>query len=365
MLACMAGLDTHLTALFTEFADTTRSRAPLYSEMSSLVAEASWCHELMAQASPLQRLPMLWFASLHRICMDHPSDPIADYFPTLRLFPATPRPPSELSQAQIAEFCERHSERLRDLLSTRRTQTNEVGRCALLLPVLAGLEARTTEPLRLLDVGTSAGLTLGIDRYNYRFEPGGEVHSEHPDAPTLVCATTGQPPVPHQMPRILARRGIDANPLNIHDPEDALWLQACVWADQVDRSRTLSAALDTARQQPAEIYQADAVLDLAQHLEEMAGPGHLTVITTWVLNYLNTEQITKFMEILHAFGQRMDVTWLGAEQPDQISPIEVTTDPQSRHLTHVITREWRGGTMTNTTWSTAHPHGYWMNWNPR
>lgn len=44
---------------------------------------------------------------------------------------------------------------------TRTVQTNEPGRCAALLPVLAALP----QPLALLEVGASAGLCLYPDRY--------------------------------------------------------------------------------------------------------------------------------------------------------------------------------------------------------
>jgi hypothetical protein len=360
----MARLHTHLTTLFTEFADTTQSRAPLYSAMSTICATAPWCHSLMALAPELQRLPMLWFASLHRICIDHRADPLAQYFPSVMIEPSLARPATELSASELEQFCERHKDQLAVLLSTRRTQTNEVGRCALLLPILAGIENRTGQALRLLDVGTSAGLTLGLDRYNYRYEPGGEILSDIPGAPTLVCGISGSMPVPDQMPHIVARRGVDTNPLDLANPEDALWLQACVWADQVDRSRILSAAIEVAKDHPEDIHRGDAVRDLRQHLDQMAGEGHVTLITTWVLNYLSAQQRAEFIDVVDTFGQQTDLTWLGAEQPDQISPITVRSNSASRHLTHLVTREWRSGSVTQTTWATAHPHGYWMHWNP-
>ena len=58
--------------------------------------------------------------------------------------------------------------------ATRSTQTNEIGRCALLLPAF-GLVAAEVGALAHLDVGTSAGLNLLLPRYRYRYEPGGEV----------------------------------------------------------------------------------------------------------------------------------------------------------------------------------------------
>ena len=64
-------------------------------------------------------------------------------------------------------------ERLADLrpLLERPVQTNEVGRCAALLPGFLDVAARTGLPLRLLEVGASAGLNLAWSEY--RYESGG------------------------------------------------------------------------------------------------------------------------------------------------------------------------------------------------
>ncbi len=83
-------------------------------------------------------------------------------------------------------------------MRVRATQTNEAGRCAVLLPVLAALP----QPLALLEVGASAGLCLYPDRYTYRY---GE-HMLGSGEPVLECAATGTAP-PTAVPEVVWRAG--------------------------------------------------------------------------------------------------------------------------------------------------------------
>ena len=76
-------------------------------------------------------------------------------------------------------------------MRARRTQTNEPARCAVLLPALAQLP----EPLALIDVGASAGLTMLFDRYSYDYA-GHRLAGADPDAPTLRCQPRGPVPLP-------------------------------------------------------------------------------------------------------------------------------------------------------------------------
>src|SRR5258706_12136444 len=57
---------------------------------------------------------------------------------------------------------------VRDTIS-RPPQTNEVGRSAMLMPGYAEIARRTGLPLRVLELGASAGLNLNWDRYTYRY----------------------------------------------------------------------------------------------------------------------------------------------------------------------------------------------------
>ena len=101
-------------------------------------------------------------------------------------------------------------ERIRSVMLSRTTQTNEPARCSVLLPVLA----RLPQPLALLEVGASAGLCLLPDRYGYdygerRIEPGVE------GAPVFHCATNGAVPLPEAVPQVVWRLGLDLNPIDL------------------------------------------------------------------------------------------------------------------------------------------------------
>ena len=97
----------------------------------------------------------------------------------------------------------------------RRTQTNEPGRLATLLPAFAQLP----EPLALVEVGASAGLCLFPDRYGYRYET--EAGTVAIGAqPKFPCRVTGPAPLPTAPPRVAWRAGLDLHPLDVTSAAD-------------------------------------------------------------------------------------------------------------------------------------------------
>jgi len=138
-------------------------------------------------------------------------------------------------------------------LRMRATQTNEVGRSALLLPVLASLP----HPLALLEVGAAAGLGLYPDRYAYRY--GG--HEIGSSGPVLDCALTGTAP-PTRLPEVVWRAGLDLNPLDVTDPADIAWLRALIWPEHHHRRDRLRDAAAIAAANPPMLTRGDLVDDL-------------------------------------------------------------------------------------------------------
>lgn len=360
---------------FEAAAEASLPRAPLYSRLSRGVAGDPATARLLLHAPPAQRLPVLLFACVHWLLLD---DTTTDEAVTLRgHYPNLTDPPAAGDPyPSFRSFCSHHEPLLAGLLASRTTQTNEVGRCAVLLPAL-GLLTAEVGPLALLDVGTSGGLTLLADRYHYRYETADGTADEVGPADasvTLVCGTRGAVPVPAEMPAIVARLGLDRDPVDLLDDDAARWLEACVWPDQADRFHRLRAAIGLARDDPPAIASGDAIDDLAATVARLPDDAHVVVTNTWVLNYLATEEQRAYVAALEGIGAERDLSWVMAESPYLTPGLPWPTGVSSRDdptgadatndgvQTHLVLTRWRGGERSVEPLGTCHPHGFWLHW---
>ncbi|TFD88504.1 DUF2332 domain-containing protein [Cryobacterium lactosi] len=199
----------------------------------------------------------------------------------------------------------------------RSTQTNEPRRLTAIMPVLAGIGPE----LALLEVGASAGLCLYPDRYSYDYS-GRRVDPVHgPSTVLLTADATGPVPLPTHPPEIVWRAGLDLNPLDVHDPDDVVWLQTLVWPEQTERRDRLDAALTIARLDPPLLTRGDAVVDL-EKLVALAPAGvPLVIVSPAVLVYLAPEQRTAFARTVAGLGHWISLDGAGVlPQVDALLP---------------------------------------------
>ncbi|GIH42460.1 hypothetical protein Mco01_54600 [Microbispora corallina] len=174
-------------------------------------------------------------------------------------------------------------------MRTRATQTNEAGRCAVLLPVLATLP----QPLALLEVGASAGLCLYPDRYAYRYGD----HAIGSGEPLLECAATGLTP-PGRLPSVVWRAGLDLNPLDVTDPADVAWLDALIWPEHTHRRARLRAAAAVAAAEPPLLVRGDLADDLPALAARAPAGATLVVFHTSVLYQVPRPRREAFTEVV-------------------------------------------------------------------
>jgi hypothetical protein len=302
---------------------------------------------------------VLLFAAVHWLLLRHPNDALALWYPNLATRRAAPPEGDPLDSFRA--FCDRHADALAELLATRSTQTNEIGRTALLVPAL-GLIERELGPLALVDVGASAGLNLLIPHYDYVYDPGGQLVAG--SAVLITCGTRGRAPVPANHPAITVAIGVDASPLDVTDRDQALWLEACVWPDHVDRFERLRRAITIATDVGVDVRAGDAVASLGALVTEAAASGHPVITTTWVMNYLPAQQRCAFVAEAERAANAHDLTWIYAESPALCPelPGVPTPRPGPQQPTVLVVARWRDGRLTTTHLADCHPHGRWLHW---
>jgi hypothetical protein len=145
-----------------------------------------------------------------------------------------------------------------DRLFERPVQTNEVARALPVLGAMLTLAFATQSPLRVFEIGSSAGLVLNFDRYRYAGE---DWAWGDPASPVKLQNRTAFGAPQHLDARldVVERHGCDLHPLDAANDEDANTLLSFIWPDQHERFGRLRAAIDVARAHPLDIEKADGI----------------------------------------------------------------------------------------------------------
>ena len=281
---------------------------------------------------PSGSVPSLRLAgALHRLVLQREAPELALHYPsvggTAPVHGAWP-----VARQVIVEQMEALREHVR-----RPVQTNEVGRSAALYGGLLHVGAITEKPLRLLEIGASAGLNLLVDRFAYDVAPG--VVLGDPASPVRLHRPW-QGEGPSGTLRIAARNGCDPAPLDPTAAQDRLTLTSYVWGDQLDRFERLRAALQVAAVDPAPVERIGASSFLERELA-LGTEGLATVVWHSVVRQYLTpserEAVDRIVAEAGARATRQAPLARLSMEPDKIGPgqfrflLELTTWPGGEH----------------------------------
>ncbi len=232
---------------------------------------------------------------------------------------------------------------------THEPQTNEVGRSAALLGGFLGISASTNLPLRLFELGASAGLNQVWDRF--RFETDSWAWGPLDSAIALRPGWRGPPP-PSVDVTILTRAACDHRPVELRDPVARRRLQAYIWADQRERLARLQAAIELAIDCDVHVQTADAATWAAGHVSPE--PGAATVVYHSVfLQYLPPAERAVLSTLMTDRGALAT-----AEAPLAWLRLEPASEDLTGHEVRLTL--WPGGEDHRLAF--AHPHGAWVDW---
>jgi hypothetical protein len=312
--------DSHMTtaATYAEFAAReAHGESPTYERLSLAVSRDPEMLALLDALPPSKRQPNLLLG-------------------VVRFLGGPVEQPREFHDYTLANWPAIEAE-----MRTRATQTNEAGRCAPLLPVLAALR----QPLALLEVGASAGLCLYPDRYAYRYG----THQVGSGKPVIECTATGMAP-PSRLPDVVWRAGLDLNPLDVTDPADLAWLDALIWPEHTHRRVRLREAAAVAAADPPLLVRGDLLDDLPALAARAPSGATLVVFHTSVLFYVPAPRRNAFVELV----RELPGHWIANESPG-ILPYDSLPTPPGDALHNILALDgtplaWTGTHGQAITW---------------
>ena len=339
----------------------------LYAALCPQVAARPEWLAMLWRAPPGQQLPNLWLAALHDRILRGSAHPLAAYFQSV----GGRRAPDAALADTLADFVAQEQAALLASIATRSTQTNEIGRCAVLWPALRHIaQANGGRDLALLDFGCSAGLNLGVDRYAYS-DIESTAHESADDAiPHLGCRRIGPVALPPALPapRIVERLGIDPAPVDVNDATALRWLRACIWpGDRARDHRLVQAAALARRERWAVQREADCLNAIEPWLEALPRGVTPVVFHSWVLHYFDRAALARHVAAMTTLVRERDVRWLSAEGPHvRIAELDLPP-PLEAEEDRVATTLWTLGSAPQGSarfelLARSHAHGRWVEW---
>jgi len=323
-------------------------RSPLYLSLAMRVAEDPELLAIAAKAWKKDALPNLFFSAVHFLLLKGEHHQLAAFYPSLN----NDSKHYDFAYPYFRNFVLEHKNEIDRIITTRFVQTNEVGRCAILVPAFELVVRKTkNRPLALIEIGSSAGLTLLWDRYHYQYNK--TLQCGNPNSPVQVeCLLRGEkrPPVPNRFPEIASRLGIALNPVDLNDPENVQWLRALVWPEHQKRANQFELAIQMARHDTPQIVRGDALELLPSLIDRVQGDPQLCIFHSFTLS-------------------------LASRKPRERLELMLAKASEKRHLFH-ISLEWpknsetpllsiaslNNGENTEKVLARCNAHGEWLEW---
>ena len=279
--------------------------SPLYERVAVALSESDEALRAIAAAPARKRHPTLILAALHDLALAGRAPALAAAYAAAD---------GAAAAGAAIDTLLRMTDSVVAMAVRRQTRTNETRRCAVLFPAIAEAARRAgADAVGLIDVGCAAGLNLQVDRVGIASSNGQSLGD--PSSPVqLSSSIVGDRPVPTRaMPEVVARIGVDPDPVDPTDPDDARWLRACLPPDQPERVARLEAELQLAATAPPLLLRGDAVEVVPHAFARVPADALPVVTTTWALSHFSLERRLRFLHRLDEAAAGRPLAWVSAE----------------------------------------------------
>src|SRR5581483_11668964 len=343
---------------------STLRHSPLYRHLHVCIEQDPEIASLRGLIAPHQPFHVLFFTVINYLLLREQEEGREHPFAAFHAY-LTPMPlPVEEAYPAFRDFVLLHGEELRQLLPHARLQTNEVARCANLLPAFEMVfERGGRKPLALVEIGASAGFNLYWDRYDYTYHKTNctipvHVTGNVPSPVQIACTLQGEliPPLPASLPEVASRIGIDLTPRHCQNANDVRWLRACIWPEERWRYDLLDAVLAVAQQDPPPVLAGDAcdvLPGVLADLQARASHETLCLYHSYALQQGPAAVRERVFDLLAAHSQTRDVYRISLEW----------NQPRGWLTPRLELFTYQGGKQTQEEWlAGCDVHGSPMQW---
>jgi hypothetical protein len=348
-----------LAQVYRRFGEVDAAEAsPLYGRVAVALSESDEALRAIEAAPARKRHPTVILAALHDLAL-------AGHAPALAA--AYAAADGDAAAGAAVDTLLRMTDAVVAIAVRRPVRPGETGRCAVLYPAIAEAARRAgANAVGLIDVGCRAGLNLNVDRVGITYSNGQSLGD--PSSPVQLSASVvGGRPVPARaVPEVTARVGVDLDPVDVTDADEARWLRACLWPDQPERAARLEAEMALAATAPPLLLQGDAVEVMPDAFARVPVDALPVVTTTWALSRFPLERRLRFLHRLGDAAAGRAVAWvsvegvgvapaiptLGDRRASGHSIIGLAVFGQSTLRAEAVGRCWSRGRLL--AWLTAH-----------
>ncbi|MBV9195961.1 MAG: DUF2332 domain-containing protein [Solirubrobacterales bacterium] len=279
--------------------------SPLYERVAVALSESDEALRAIAGAPARKRHPTVILAALHDLALAGRAPALAAAYAAAD---------GDAAAGAAIDTLVRMTDAVVAIAVRRPMPRSETGRCAVLYPAIAEAARRVgANAVGLIDVGCSAGLNLNVDRVGITYSDGQSLGDPSSPVQQSCSVVGGRPIPPRAMPEVVARAGVDRDPFDVTDADDARWLRACLWPDQPERIAALEAEMALAAAAPPLLLQGDAVELLPDAFARVPADALPVVSTTWALSRFPLERRLRFLHRLDEAAARRAVAWVSAE----------------------------------------------------
>jgi hypothetical protein len=297
-----------LAQVYKRFAEADHSDAsPLYKRVALALSRSDEALRAIEVAPARKRHPSVILAALHDLAL-------AGRAPALAAAYTAANRDADAAAGAAIDTLLRMRDAVADIAVRRTVRADETGRHAVLYPAIAEAAHRAgAKALGLIDVGCPAGLNLNVDRVGITYSKGPSLGD--PSSPVQLRSRIAHDrPVPTRaIPEVVARIGVDLDPIDVTDPAAARWLRACLPPDQPERIARLDAEMALAATAPPLLLSGAAAELLPDAIARVPANALPVVTTTWALSRFSPVTRRRFLCRLEEAAAGRAVAWVSAE----------------------------------------------------